>query len=49
MELVGNSVALSADGNTFVVGAFGEARNATGIGGDQSDDSAGDSGAVYLY
>ncbi|MCC5827599.1 FG-GAP repeat protein [Alkalimonas sp.] len=45
----GSSVALSADGNTLVVGASGEASNATGINGDQSDTSAQASGAVYLY
>jgi hypothetical protein len=45
----GSSVALSADGNTLAVSATGEASNATGIGGNQSDDSAGESGAVYLF
>ena len=42
-------VALSADGSTLAVGAFGEASNATGIKGDQSDNSVRESGAVYLY
>jgi hypothetical protein len=45
----GGAVALSADGNTLAVGALGEDSNATGIGGDQNDDSANDSGAVYLF
>ena len=45
----GWSVALSADGRTLAVGAYGEASNATGIGGDQADNSVGGSGAVYLY
>ncbi len=43
------AVALSADGNTQVIGAVGEASNATGIGGDQFNNDASGSGAVYLY
>jgi hypothetical protein len=42
-------VALSGDGNTLAVGANGEDSNATGIGGDQVDNSAPFAGAVYLY
>nr|MCA8837765.1 FG-GAP repeat protein [Pseudomonadota bacterium] len=42
-------ISLSADGNTLAVGAFGEASNATGIDGNQGDNSAADAGAVYLY
>jgi len=45
----GTSVSLSADGNTLAIGASGESSIATGIGGDQADNSAGGSGAVYLY
>ena len=45
----GTGVALSADGNTLAVGTWFEDSNATGINGDQSDNSAGDSGAVYLF
>ena len=45
----GNSVALSADGNTLVVGAPYEDSNAAGINGDQSDNSAGNAGAVYAF
>jgi trimeric autotransporter adhesin len=45
----GISVALSADGSTLAVGAYGEDSSATGIGGDQADNSAAESGAVYLY
>ena len=45
----GNSLALAADGNTLAVGAFGEESNATGIDGNQDDNSATNSGAVYLY
>jgi len=45
----GYSVSLSDDGNTLAVGALGEPSNATGINGDQSDDSAPYAGAVYLF
>jgi len=45
----GQSVALSADGSTKAVGAFGEDSAATGIGGNQADYSARNSGAVYVY
>ena len=45
----GHSVALSADGNTLAVGAYGEDSNATGVGGNQADNAAPDAGAVYLY
>jgi trimeric autotransporter adhesin len=43
----GSSVTLSGD--TLVVGAPGENSNATGINGDQSDNSAAGSGAVYVF
>jgi hypothetical protein len=45
----GCSVALSSDGNTLAAGAFGESSRATGIDGNQSDTSAGQSGAAYLF
>ena len=45
----GRSVALSADGNILAVGAYGDASAAIGIGGDQTDISAGYAGAVYLF
>jgi hypothetical protein len=45
----GLALALSADGSTLAVGAHREDSNATGIGGDQAEDSAVDAGAVYLY
>ena len=45
----GSSVALSADGETLAVGADSEDSSATGVNGDQSDDSAYRSGAVYVY
>ena len=47
-DLFGSSVALAGDGKTLAVGAPGEDGSATGIGG-ASDESAPDSGAVYLY
>jgi hypothetical protein len=40
---------VSVSGDTAVVGAFGEDSNATGVNGDQSDNSAVDSGAVYVF
>lgn len=45
----GSSVAVSSDGNLVAVGAPGEGSKATGINGDQSDNSAIRSGAVYTY
>ncbi len=45
----GLSLALSGDGTTLAVGAAGEDSNATGIGGDQSNSAASNSGAVYLF
>ena len=45
----GTAVALSADGNTLAVGASGEASAATGIGGDQTSNTAPNAGAVYVY
>ena len=45
----GYTVALSGDGGTLAVGAPGEDSTASGIDGDGNDDSAPDSGAVYLF
>jgi len=45
----GSSVSLSSDGNTLAVGATREGSNATGIGGDEDDNSTSAAGAVYLY
>lgn len=36
-------------GNTLVVSAPGEASNATGINGDENDNSADESGAAYIF
>jgi len=49
LDLFGQSVALSGDGNTLAAGAFREASAATGVNGDQSDNTAVTSGAVYVY
>ncbi|MGI8956868.1 MAG: FG-GAP repeat protein [Chthoniobacterales bacterium] len=46
-DVFGNSIALSGD--TVAVGAQLEASNATGINGDQSDNSAGQAGATYIF
>jgi hypothetical protein len=45
----GGFVTLSADGNTLAVGANGEDSAATGINGNQADNSAADAGAVYVF
>ncbi len=45
----GASLALAADGGTLAVGAEDEDSGATGVDGDQLDDSALDSGAVYVF
>ncbi|MFZ6027424.1 MAG: choice-of-anchor D domain-containing protein, partial [Chloroflexota bacterium] len=43
----GAAVAISGD--SVVIGAWGEDSNATGIGGNQGDNTAGASGAVYAF
>jgi hypothetical protein len=48
-DYFGDAVALSSDGNTLAVGATGENSGATGIDGDQADNSAEQAGAVYLF
>jgi hypothetical protein len=45
----GSSIALSGDGNTLAAGAVAEDSGAQGINGNQSDDSATSSGAVYVF
>lgn len=45
----GQPVSLSADGTPLAARATGEDSIATGVGGDQTDNSASVSGAVYLY
>ncbi len=46
-DLFGQEVAVSED--TVVVGALWEDSNATGVNGDQSNNSAQDSGAAYVF
>jgi hypothetical protein len=48
-DRLGRAVSLSADGNTLAAGAHSEDGGATGINGDQSDNSQPNAGAVYLY
>ena len=45
----GSSVVLSRDGNTMAVSAHWEASAATGINGNQNDDSLPEAGAVYVF
>ncbi len=45
----GFSVALNDDGSTLAVGAIGEDSAAKTIDGDQADNSAPESGAVYVF
>ncbi|MFO0774985.1 MAG: cadherin-like beta sandwich domain-containing protein [Nitrospiraceae bacterium] len=47
LDKFGRTVAL--DGDTLVVGTIGEDSAATGINGNQSDNSASGSGAVYVF
>ena len=48
-DLFGMNVAVSADGNTMAVSAPWERSKATGINGDQNDDSLPQAGAVYVF
>lgn len=45
----GTTLALSSDGQTLAVGAISESSDARGIGGDQGNDNAPDTGAAYLF
>lgn len=45
----GRAVSISADGRTIVVGATGEDSGATGINGDESDNSELYTGAAYVF
>ncbi len=46
-DLFGN--AMSVSGDTLAIGAYKEDSNATGVNGNQADNSATDSGAVYIF
>lgn len=47
LDLFGTSVAVA--GNTIVVGAPGEASNATGVDGDQNNNASFNAGAAYVF
>lgn len=48
-DFFGTSVDLSSDGTYLAVGATGESSNATGVNGNESDNSEGSAGAVYVF
>jgi len=48
-DMFGWTIDVSDDGNTLVAHAPGEASNATGINGDDTNNSAGQSGAVFAF
>ena len=48
-DAFGSAVALSGSGLALAVGAPGEDSSAAGLGGDQSNNAAVDSGAAYLF
>jgi hypothetical protein len=48
-DLFGLSLALSGDGNTLVAAAPWESSAATGVNGNQNDDSIPQAGAVYVF
>jgi hypothetical protein len=48
-DAFGGRVALSGDGGTLVATAPGESSAATGVNGNQADNSANGAGAAYLY
>lgn len=48
-DLFGYSIAVSGNGQLMAIGALQESSNATGINGNQSDNSTPLSGAVYVF
>jgi hypothetical protein len=48
-DAFGHAAVLSDDGRTLAVAARHEDSNASGVNGNQSDNSSPDSGAVYVY
>lgn len=48
-DVFGMAVSLTADGNLLAVSAAGESSAARGIAGDQTNNSANSTGAVYLF
>jgi hypothetical protein len=49
LDLFGSSIALSSDGNTLAVGAQLEDSSAKDINGSETDNTAANSGAVYVF
>ena len=49
MSYFGSSLSLSSDGRVLAVAAPGDDSQATGVNGDQTDDSEPFSGAVYMH
>jgi len=47
--LTGRTLVMSRDGNTIAVAAPDESSGAKGVNGNQKDDAAGGSGAVYIF
>ncbi len=45
----GEAISLSRDGSTLAIGARYEDSNATGVNGDQYNNSAANAGAVYIF
>ena len=45
----GFGISVAVSGDTVVVGAYGESSNATGVNGNQSDNSKVASGAAYVF
>jgi len=48
-DLFGSSVTLSYDGSILAIGSIEEDSNATGLNGNETDNSISNSGAVYLF
>lgn len=48
-DTFGTEVSLSGDGTVLAAGAMGEASSATGVGGNEADNSAPSAGAVYIF
>ena len=48
-DIFGYALALSADGDTLAVAGWAEDSAATGVGGDQADNTMTNAGAVYVF
>jgi len=48
-DYFGTALALSPDGDTLIVGAYGEDSQATGFDGDGSDNGSANAGAAYQF